>query len=459
MSRLANPLLALPLLAVLAAGCNQAGPPVVPPLAEATEAVLVKAAKPRRETLHRSIEQPGTVRADEEAPLFAKLPGFVRKVYVDIDQEVKGPVLDDKGTTLTPGTLLAEVDLPETVAELSYKEALAAQAELDVEHARKTVTVVDASVTAGAAAAEEMRAGLRRTESNYERRESELQRARDLVKKEVINKGVLDETLDEFRSAEAARGEMRAKVDSAVAALAKVGAERQLADIGVRQAEARLKAARAEVKRLEALVRYGEIRAPFDGVVTRRRVDAGAFLQPMNGVTAEPILVVARQDPVRVFVEVTELDAALVKKGVKCKVRFQSLGNREVAGEVTRTAWALNPTTRTLLTEIDLPNPDKKLRPGMYVYARIEANLPGRLVLPATAVQKQGDATVCYRIADGKAVRTPVQLGVADGPWVEVLKVRKPGMPEQWADFTEDGEYVADNLASVTDGRAVRTGD
>jgi HlyD family secretion protein len=452
MSRLLNVLWPAALLISLAAGCNQAGPTAQ---ADQPAAPVVKVVKPSRQTLHRQIEQPGTVRAFYEAPLFVKLPGFARAVHVDIDQEVKGPVLNDKGEVIEPGTLLVEVDNPETVAERDRQRALARQAELDVEHAQKMVTVADAAVTVATATMEETSAGSRKAQANYERLESEARRSSEMARTKVINPQVDEEKQNEFRAAAAAREEARAKATSAAAMLVKVKAERELADIEVQRAQQRALAAKAELQRLEALVGYSSIRAPFDGIVTRRRVDPGHYLQPPNGPNAEPILVVARQDTMRVFVEVTELDAPLVKLGTKCKVRIQSLANREFAGTVTRTSWALHPTTRTLLTEIDLPNKDRSLRPGMYAYGRIEADFPDRLVLPATAVQKQGDAMVCYRIEDGKAVRTPVQVGLTEGPWVEVLKKRKPGPMEQWENFTGDEEVVADNLSAVSDGMPV----
>jgi RND family efflux transporter MFP subunit len=452
MLRLFNVLGQAALLIPLAAGCNQSGPAAP---SNQPAAPTVKIVKPSRQTLHRQIEQPGTVRAFYEAPLFVKLPGFARAVHVDIDQEVKGPVLNDKGEVVEPGTLLVEVDIPETVAERDRQRALARQAELDVEHAQKMVAVADAAVTIATATIEEANAGSRKAQANYERLESEAGRSSEMARTKVINPQVDVEKQNEFRAATAAREEARAKATSAAAALVKVKAERELADIEVQRAQQRGLAAKAELQRLEALVDYGSIRAPFDGVVTKRRVDPGHYLQPPSGPNAEPILVVARQDTLRVFVEVTELDAPLVKPGMNCKVRIQSLANREFAGKVTRTSWALHPTTRTLLTEIDLPNKDLTLRPGMYAYGRLEADFADRLVLPATAVQKQGDAMVCYRVVDGKAVRTPVQVGLMEGPWVEVLKKRKPGAAEQWEDFAGDEEVIADSLAAVSDGMPV----
>jgi HlyD family secretion protein len=452
MSRLIKYILWLsPLLTLVNAGCNQA-PPQAP--ADKPAAPVMKVAKPTK-LPPRQIEQPGAVRAFYETPLYVKFPGFARAVHVDIDQEVKGPVLDDKGAVVRPGTLLVEMDLPETAAELDRQRALARYAELDIDRAQKMIVVADAAVSVADAGVEESRAGKRRADAVYLLRESEARRSAEMARTKVINPQLDEEKQNEFRAADAAREEAKAKVASAEAAQLKVKAERELADIDVQRAQQRADAGKAEVRRLEALLSYGEIRAPFDGVVTKRRVDPGHYLQPPSASNPEPILVVSRQDKVRVFVEVTELDAPLVKTERPCKVRIQSLGNREFPGTVTRTSWALHPTTRTLLTEIDLANPDKTFRPGMYAYAKIEADRPNGLFLPATAMRKEGEVTVCYRVVDGKAVRTPVQVGQTEGPWIEVLKKRKPDQAEQWENFTIEDEVVADNLSAIGDGSAV----
>ena len=93
----------------------------------------------------------------------------------------------------------------------------------------------------------------------------------------------------------------------------------------------------------------------------------------------------------------------------------------------------------------------------MYVYARITTKLPEAWVLPATAVVKQGDQLVCFRLVDGKAVRTPVQTGVSDGTWTEVVKKRKPGAGDEWEPFTGDEAIAGDNQAALSDGAEVKT--
>jgi hypothetical protein len=121
---------------------------------------------------------------------------------------------------------------------------------------------------------------------------------------------------------------------------------------------------------------------------------------------------------------------------------------------VTRTSWSLDPGARTLRAEIDLPNREGQLRPGMYVSAQIISPLPEAWVLPASAVIKQDDTPVCFLIEDGKAVRTVVQVGRGDGRLIEVLKRQSPGAAFAWEDFTGK-EVIAARAGGLKDGQAV----
>lgn len=143
-------------------------------------------------------------------------------------------------------------------------------------------------------------------------------------------------------------------------------------------------------------------------------------------------------------------------------MRVQSLQDQEFSGRVTRSSYALDDQARTLHAEIDLPNPDGRLRPGLYAVARLTVERPGALMLPAAALLTQDDQPAVMRVESGKAVRTPVRLGVRQGLFVDVLKkqTRPPrgGEPAAWEDFTGSEEIVSSSPAALTDGQAVRVG-
>ncbi len=166
-----------------------------------------------------------------------------------------------------------------------------------------------------------------------------------------------------------------------------------------------------------------------------------------------PIYIVARTDLVRIYVDVPEIDANHVSAGTEARVRIQALDNTEIPGNVTRTSWALNVQSRTLRAEIDLPNPDAKLLPGMYAYAMVLIKRTDVMALPVTAIVEAGNQSYCYLLVEGKAVKTPLQTGISDGHWIEVAKKQFQG---EWTALTGDEQVILGNLSEVSGGAAVQ---
>jgi multidrug efflux pump subunit AcrA (membrane-fusion protein) len=118
---------------------------------------------------------------------------------------------------------------------------------------------------------------------------------------------------------------------------------------------------------------------------------------------------------VRVVVSVPEADAGSVAVGQDVRLAVQAVPGPEQSGKVVRTSWALEPGSRTLRTEIDLPNEKGFFRPGMYVHAKLTVPLPALWSVPAAAIGKVGDESVLYLVEAGKAVRVTAQLHKGDG--------------------------------------------
>jgi RND family efflux transporter MFP subunit len=264
-----------------------------------------------------------------------------------------------------------------------------------------------------------------------------------LLNESAVTQGLLDETRSKLEAAQASRDEIRAQVKSAEAARSQFVAERDKARVDVVSATARVDVARAEARRVEAMVQYTRIEAPFDGVVTRRKFDPGHLTMP--GATGEPLFVVAATDPVTVSVGVPEADAPFVGPGDSAQVRVQALEGRVFDGNVIRTTWALDAATRTLHVEINLPNPDDLLRPGLYAYASIIAEEhPNVWTLPSSAIVRDGDQVSCMVVAEGRAKRRAIRVGITEGKRTEVVS----GL--------EGGEQVVEaNAASLIDGQPV----
>jgi multidrug efflux pump subunit AcrA (membrane-fusion protein) len=436
-------LAALPIaFSVFGCGPNAAPDANVPP-APATVSVV----HPERKSIQRVVEQPGVIQAYEETHLFARVPGYVRlshdargQILMDIGRKIRGPIFDSSGRELEPGEILAELEVPELEEEAKLKQAMARQAEAEVDQARKALAAAEANIAQVDATVVEAKALL-------EHWQSQSARMAEAVKSKTVDAQVGAETLNQYKAA-------GARVLAAEAAVKKARADRDKAAADVRAAEARVDVTKADAARALAMLSYAKIRAPYDGVVTKRNVSTGDFAHPAGG-KGTWLFAVARLDPVLAVVGVPEADAGLVRDKTKVKLAVRAADVVLLEGTVTRTSWSLDPGARTLRTEIDLPNRDGLLRPGMYVSAQIISPLPEAWVLPATAVVKQDDTPACFLIEGGKAVRTVVQVGRGDGRLIEVLKRQTPGAAFAWEDFT-GRETVAARAGGLKDGQAVQ---
>ena len=204
--------------------------------------------------------------------------------------------------------------------------------------------------------------------------------------------------------------------------------------------------------------------------MTQRNINTKQFVQPATGAQPDVLYVVERTDIVRIFLTVPENDADWVRNGIPATVRVQALQGEEFKGQVTRYAWSLNSVTRTLLTEIDLENPElpevgRRLRPGMYAYGTIVAEKGDALALPSSAVVTEGDVNVgyqsyCFLVDDGRAKRTPIEVGARNDQLVEVVKKRTAGSGDgdkpRWEPFTGNEEVVQGELSGLKDGQSVQ---
>ncbi len=441
-------LAAIVLCAAAFAGCDRLAPIPVAGPAPAAKApvgpVAVALVRPERRSLAHTVELPGTVQAFEETQLIAKVSGFVRAVHADIGQRVSGP----RGDQL--GQALVELAVPELLEEGKHKQALVALAVAEVVQSRKALAAAEAGIAAAQASVGEAKAGVARAQALYDRWSSESARMTGLAQGGVVDAQTRDETTNQLRAADANRQEARAHVGSAEAAVRKAEAERDRATADIAAAEAKHEVAKADARRLDALLGYATIRAPYDGVVTRRKVNTGDLLQAGR---TEGVLTVARIDPVRAVVEVPEAESGLVRDGTSVRLTFASLRLPELKSAVTRSSWALETGARTLRVEIDVPNADGRYRVGAYFTAKVDTKLPEAWTLPVAAVVKKGNAMACYAVENGKAVAVPVEVGRSDGQFVEVRRRQLAGT---WGDVTGT-ETVASNAAGLSDGATVAT--
>ena len=439
-------LASLPLALAAATGC--ADSTAASPTAASTETPTVTTVWPERQSVRHILEQPGQIEGFEQTPLYAKVSGYVRKFNVDIGDRVR------------EGQVLAELSVPELEEQLHQKEALTAQARADIENSQRMVQTAEATVGRSEASVKLAQAGVTRADANFAYWKSESERARRLLPSNSIDRSSAEQIFQQLKSAETGRDETLASIEVSKATLVESKAQRDQAESAVKVAEAKADSAEADRRQTAALLDYTKIKAPFDGVVTRRNVDAGWLVQTPSGATpAAPLFVVTRTDTVRVFLDAPEADAAQVRDGMAAQVRVAALQDQEFSGRVTRSSYALDNQSRTLHAEIDLPNPQGLLRPGLYATIKLTVERPGALTLPTSVLLTQDDQPAVMRVEDGKAVRTPVRLGARQGDRVEVLKKQthqsRHGEPVAWEDFSGQEEIVASAPAALTDGQTV----
>ncbi len=169
---------------------------------------------------------------------------------------------------------------------------------------------------------------------------------------------------------------------------------------------------------------YTKVRAPYDGIITARFADPGALIQvaTSSATNAIPLFTIMDLKTVRIYTNVPQDDSPWIAPGkTKAAITVKELPGRSFSGTVTRSTLALDPSTRSLLVEIDLPNPDYALRPGTFAEAAIGLReIPQTLVLPPQAVISGPKGKSVFIVEQGKAKSVPVQTGITDGRWMEI---------------------------------------
>lgn len=196
-------------------------------------------------------------------------------------------------------------------------------------------------------------------------------------------------------------------------------------DVDVAQASA--EAARHLRDSRRILHQYTKVLAPFSGVITARFADPGAMIQAATGSStqATPLFTIMDMDQVRVYVSVPQEAATLARPGVPAKVTIREMVGKEFRGTITRTTEALDPATRTLLVEIDLPNKEHQLGPGMFANVTLYLEKhQNALAVPPAAIVSGGPAGArsVFVVEGGKARKVPIKTGVDDGVWIEVME-------------------------------------
>jgi RND family efflux transporter MFP subunit len=341
-----------------------------------------------------------TTQAIQDAIIYARTSGYLSRRHVDIGDRVKA------------GQVLAEIASPEIEQQLRQGRADLQQSEKSLDLQRANLDLAKATM------------------ARYEAADAE----------GAVAKQAVDQSVATFRTAQAA----------------------------VAAAEANVQSNRANVQRLLELTSFQRVVAPFTGTVIQRNVDVGALItagSPVNNTAVAPTTVtgianglfeVAQIDTLRVFVNIPQAYSSNVQAGLPVRVTLRGQQTKPVTATVTRTASALDPGTRTLLAQVDIPNPSHRMLPGMFVYVDFQISPSGtRWRIPSTALVFNAQGTrVAVVGADNKLHFQEVVLGRDLGSTIEVQAGLEGGetIVKQPTTSLQDGQTVNPIAPQATAG-------
>ena len=325
----------------------------------------------RRAPLSNTLSIAGEFLPYQEVELHAKLAGYIRNINVDIGDHVH------------KGQVLAVLEIPELMAQLQATEAGVRHSQEEISRSQNGVSRAQAEYAALHAAA------------------TRLKQASE-ARPGLIAEQELDDAIAKDHSAEA-------QVEGAKSALS---ASRQ-----------QLEVSQAEQKHYAALSEYSRITAPFDGVVTWRYADTGSLIQAgTSNVSSMPVVKLSQVNMLRLRIPVPESLAASVHDGETADIRVKAT-NERFSGKVIRSTDSLDRSTRTMQVEIDVPNQDYKLTPGMYAEVALQVqNDPNALTIPLQAMNRDADkATVLLVNAQNHVEEREIKTGIEGPDRIQVL--------------------------------------
>src|SRR5215468_10176006 len=363
--------------------------------ADADKAVTVAVAMVERKDLSQGLTLAAEFRPFEEIDLHSKVAGDVKEINVDVGDRVK------------EGQVIATLEIPEFKSDLMQAEATRRRSESDVVRAR-----------------------------------SELQRAQSVYDAAKL-------THSRLSSVGKARPNLLAQqeIDDALAKLQVAEAQLNTAKASIAVAEEQVRVQEANEARVKTLSSYAVISAPFSGVITKRLADKGALIQQgtASQTQAMPVVRLSQIDNLRLVLPVPESVVPRIRLGRIVKVKVSSI-NQTFDGKVSRFAEKIDTATRTMETEVDVPNPRLILKPGMYAYADLELEQKAdAIAAPVQAVtRKENKATVMLVNAQERLELREVVTGIETPLSVEIL-----------SGLSADEFVVIGNLSQLRPGQLV----
>ncbi|MBP5977437.1 efflux RND transporter periplasmic adaptor subunit [Brasilonema sp. CT11] len=361
---------------------------------EASTLPSVNVMTARRAAATTNLELPGSVVALNQTTIYARSTGYLRRWYADIGDRVQA------------GQLLAEIDSPDTDQQVLQAKAELAQAQANVSQTR-------ASLAKGVADLKQARANLLLALQSW-------QRWKVLVKQGAVAQ----------QDADTRYATYQANLANVEAAQNTVNSD----SANVKAAQANVYASQANFQRYSVLQSYKKVTAPFAGVITARNVNSGALITGGTGnnntssnttstsSTNTSLYTIAAYNALNVNVSVPQSSSALVQAGQTAQITVREFPQRVFTAKVVRTSNAIDPNTRTLLTQLEVQNLDGALRPGMYANVKFAINRPNPpFVIPGSALVVNAEGTQVATVTKNQTVHyQKVGVGRDYGTEIEI---------------------------------------
>jgi multidrug efflux pump subunit AcrA (membrane-fusion protein) len=323
---------------------------------------------PKPGAMKDEVVLPGNIQAFTDSPIYARASGYLKQWNVDIGGHVKA------------GQVLATIEAPEI--------------DQQVRQAKATIQQTQASLDQAIANEQQGKA-------NEEIARVTADRWKNLVQKGAVSR----QENDQYQAQYQAQVANLNALEQAIAA-----------------ARSNIAVAEANLGRLQEMQSYEIVKAPFDGIITARNIDVGALINAGNGGPAQELFHMAATAKLRVYVSVPQADSRAAAPGIKTYLTLSEFPGRRFPGELVRTAGAIDPATRTLLTEVDVDNASGDLRPGAYAEVHLVIPEGSRsLFVPVSALMFRSEGLRVGVVRVDKADLVPIILGKDYGNEVEVV--------------------------------------
>lgn len=340
---------------------------------------------------------PGNISAIQYVTINARVDGYLKSRLVDIGDWVK------------TGQLLAEIDTPTIDQELNQAKADLAEATAQLESARAKWKQAIANDVASTATIE-------RSQANEDFAKLTADRWVTMAGKGAVSLQSRDERVRQYKDATASL-----KVSVAQEKASQAAVTSAVSDVDV--AKAMVTAKRASVSRLTAEQNFKKVVAPFDGVITLRKVDAGELITSGSAMPTTELFQMAKIDQLRIYINVPQTFTRFLKQGQKAAVVVPELPERVFEGTISNIAGALDPSTRTRQTEVRIENKDHALLPGMYARVKITIDRPEEwITIPGTALVPKNDGTYVAVVTDNVVHFRKIAIGRDFGDSVEIKR-------------------------------------